>query len=147
MCEQASEIRAAAINLLARRDYSLFELNRRLSKRFDAPDLIEQQLQRLAEEGWQSDARFAEVFVRAQVAKLRGPVRIRAEMRQRGVSPALIERSLEQADTDWFALIQTLNARKFGSDYPKDPKDRAKRLRFFQYRGFGQEHINSVLPY
>lgn len=147
MSTLAKEIRAAAIDLLARRDYSIFELSKRLTSKFNDTDLISQELLKLSEEGLQSDERFAEVFLRSQLAKYRGPVRIRAEMRQRGISQTLISQSLEQSDVDWFALIETLNTRKFGDEQPQDQKARAKRQRFFQYRGFTQDHINSVLPY
>lgn len=138
-------VRAAGLDLLARREYSFDEMFRRLVRRFGDADLVQEQLQKLTDEGLQSDGRFAEVFVRSQISKSRGPVRIKAAMRQRGLSAGLIDSALAEADVDWFDLIQVLNQRKFGDSPPRDQKERARRLRFFQYRGFAASHIDAVL--
>jgi regulatory protein len=64
-----SQIRGAALVLLGQREHSRRELLSKLADKFNLPvDAIELQqcLARLAKDGYQSDERFAEVFVRSQ---------------------------------------------------------------------------------
>ena len=52
------------MDLLARREHAAGELRRKLNARFrDANELVDNEIQRLTEEGLQSDVRLAEAFV------------------------------------------------------------------------------------
>ena len=128
------------MNLLARREHSRGELRAKLCRRFDDATLVEDELQRLADENLQSDARYAESFVRQRVSRGQGPFRIRGEMRQRGLDEAVIAAAIEGADVDWSGLAESVSRRKFGQGPPPDRKSRAQRERFLQYRGFAAEH-------
>ena len=140
-----ADIHLAAMDLLARREYSLKELRQRLLKRFKDDALVEQQLQRLREENLQSDARYAGCFLRQRIARGQGPVRIRREMRQRGIAELEINAALEAEAPDWFALAEATCERKFGVLQPQNLKEKARRVRFMQYRGFATEHFRHVL--
>ena len=139
------DIRRSAMDLLAFREHSMQELITKLLRKFPGCEHIDSQLQQLATENLQSDQRFAEAFVRSRVYKGQGPLRIRNELRQRGIASTLIELTLEQAGVDWFAVISELSARKYGDAPVRDEKDKAKRIRFFQYRGFSYELIKHTL--
>lgn len=151
------EVRLAAMNLLARREQSYQELVDKLCRRFTYSEdseavaekiveqIIEQQVQKLTNDGLQSDERFAEMFVRSRIAKSQGPIRIMNELRQRGVSKNVSLDAMENQNADWLELLQQLSIRKFGEGPPENVKERAKRIRFFQYRGFSLDQINSVL--
>ena len=62
-------------------------------------------------------------------------------MKQKGVADELINSTMQQAETDWFALAIEVRCKRFGEQSPDDFKDRAKQMRFLQYRGFTHEQI------
>ena len=134
------DVRTKAMDLLARREHSRSELKQKLLKRFGDGDLIDQQLDLLAEENLQSDARYAESFVRQRFNRGHGPLRIRREMRQKGIPDADIEAAMKSEDYDWYSSAQSVLERKFGVEPAVDMKDKARRDRFMQYRGFIQDH-------
>ncbi len=140
-----NDIRIAAMDLLARREHARRELKQKLQKRFPDNELIEAQLDRLADENLQSDSRYAESFLRQRINRGHGPQRIRQEMRQRGISDAEISAALASEAPDWCALAETAYRRKFGSLPPEDIRDKAKRSRFMQYRGFALDHYTHLL--
>lgn len=142
---EPSEVRRAAMNLLARREHSAGELRQKLGRRFADADLVEAQVERLAQEGLQSDRRFAESFVRQRVARGQGPLRIRGEMQQRQLDDALIAAALEASETDWQALAESTLLRRFGGGPAADQRERGRRARFLQYRGFAHEHYHRLL--
>ncbi|MWJ27185.1 regulatory protein RecX [Halomonas sp. ZH2S] len=144
----AATPREAAIVLLARREHSRAELRLRLARKGHAADEIEACLDTLAEQGLQSDTRFAESFVRSRVMRGQGPIRIRGELFQRGIDKNLardaIDAVIEQERIDWFALAGQTLSRRFSM--PGDtPKERARRERFLASRGFDFEQIRYAL--
>ena len=107
---------------------------------------MEQVVDRMQEEGWQSDERFAQSFAREKVMQRQGRTKIVAQAtQQRGVDKALIEQALQRLEVDWFELCQQVYQSKFGSTQPSDRKDWAKRARFLMQRGFSQEHIKFAI--
>lgn len=134
------------MDLLARREHSFQELNTKLKRRFrDNPDLIVQELQKLSEQRLQSDSRMVEAFVRSRINKGQGSIKIRAELRNRGIADNLIEKGILDAEVDWFALIERVTERKFGNSKVVDLREKARRARFLQQRGFSFEQISAVL--
>ena len=141
----ATEVRRIALGLLARREHSGLELRHKLRARgFDA-DLVASVLQGLGEEGLLSDARFAESFVRARCDKGYGPLRIRGELRERGIDSDTIEACLDPDDIAWCRLGARVRNKRFGLSLPADLKQRARQIRFLQQRGFTGEQIRRVL--
>lgn len=135
----------AALNLLARREYSQAELRKKLARKFPDDDgAIETALERLIDTGLQDDERFAEAFLRTQVARLRGPVRIRHEARQKGIAEQ-INALLDAGDVDWYALARDAAGRKLGRDDVSDPKVKARMARFLAYRGFDTDQTMTAL--
>ena len=139
------EIRRKAMDFLARREYGRGELAERLEKAGFDPDLTQDVVQRLADEGLQSDSRFAESFVQSRINQGKGPVRIRQELKERGLAGSAIDLALEEADEDWFALARAVRRRKFGDELPGDFKEKARQMRFLQYRGFDADHLQSAV--
>jgi regulatory protein len=135
-----ADIRLAAMNLLARREHSVRELRNKLKRRFSDEVVIDEQISRLTLERLQSDARFAESYARQRADKGYGPVRLREELRERGVTEAEVDVALEQLKVDWRVLATRVMQKKFGLDAPVDIKEKARRARFMQYRGFAVEH-------
>lgn len=136
---------AAALRLLAQRDHSRHELAQKLRQRCEVDDeSLAQTLDALQQSGYLDDARYAESFVRAAVARGRGPVKIAYELREHGVDACIISHVLGQSDTDWWALAQFQREKKFGAALPADFNERARQTRFLLGRGFSVEHTRAV---
>jgi regulatory protein len=87
----------------------------------------------------------AESYVAERVRKGFGPVRIRQELRQRGLPDAIIEPHLAKSEQEWSSLMSALYDRRFGHTPPVDVGERARRARFLEYRGFPRELIAGLL--
>ena len=139
------EARKKAMDYLARREHSRDELYHKMEKagfeRNVALDAIEQ----LQRDGLQSDRRFVDAFIQARIGQGKGPVRIRAELCQRGIRDAMIQEVLAETEQDWYALAGDVRVRKFGADTPEDFKDKARQMRFLQYRGFEPDQVQSAV--
>ncbi|MEM8685156.1 MAG: RecX family transcriptional regulator [Pseudomonadota bacterium] len=48
---------------------------------------------------------------------------------------------LSEFDGDWYALAVDVRMKKFGPGPASDFKDKARQMRFLQYRGFETDHI------
>jgi len=139
------EARKKAMDYLARREHGRVELRNKLTKfGFDA-DISEAAIDRLIDDGLQSDQRFAEAFIQSRISQGKGPGRIRADLSQRGVSDSVIDDGLHEAEQNWWALARDVRKKKFGAQLPVDFKEKARQMRFLQYRGFEPDHIQSAV--
>jgi len=138
------EARKKAMDLLARREHSRGELLRKLAGAGFEPGAAEQAVERLATEGLQSDRRFVETFVQSRINQGKGPVRIHADLDARGVDAALVDDVLAATAEDWYRLAREIRARKFGRARPADFRDKARQMRFLQYRGFEADQIQAA---
>ena len=109
------------------------------------PAALNDVLDALESEHLQSDERFAESFVAARARKGQGPVRIRMDLQQRGVSPELIALHLDPRSPEWLSLAREVRIRKFGAEIPADFKEKARQMRFLEYRGFASTQIQSAM--
>lgn len=135
------------MDMLARREHSRLELSQKLSRKFsDQAQTIEEEILKLTHEGLQSDARLAEAFIRARTSKGQGPMKIRAELRNKGVSDDDMSRAFEECSPDWFSLALEVAEKKFGPGFEQqqDTKERARVARFLGQRGFSFDHISSL---
>ena len=139
------EIRKKAMDFLARREYGFEELVRKLADKGYKRTVVEDELARLSDEGLQSDTRFAEAFVQSRINQGKGPVRIRADLGQRGIRDGIVDGALENAPVDWFELAQQERVKKFGAEPPDGFREKARQMRFLQYRGFEQDHVQEAV--
>lgn len=125
-----------AVRLLARREHSRRELRIKLEARGFDPTAILPALDELERQGLLSEARFVESYVRSRCEKGFGPLRIAAELRERGVSDTLIDRHLDPGDPRWLSRARAAHARRYPGGATGDRKERARRVRFLAGRGF-----------
>ncbi len=139
-------VRRAAMDLLAKREHSNKELTQKLAKRFsNQQDLIGQELHKLEAEDLQSDVRLAEAFIRTRTGRGQGLVKIRAELKKKGVNEEAISLAFEECGVDWFELVRQVAAKKLGSEVaPGNFKEKARLSRFLQQRGFTYDQISSL---
>lgn len=133
------------MNALARREHGESELCEKLTRKGCDSTLVTQEVGRLVEEGLVSDRRFTESWIQAKRGRGYGPVKIRLELEQKGVSDHTIEACLEDLQREWLADIERVKAKKFGSEIPADYQERARQASFLQYRGYTFDQIRQVL--
>jgi regulatory protein len=143
MSEDKAAGRRKAMDLLARREHSRLELEQKLAARNFDPELVRAVLDELEQEGLLSAERFAESFVASRYAKGQGPYRIRRELAERGVESA--SGVIDDRRFDWDALARATRVKRFGAAPPADIRDKARQVRFLEYRGFGHEQIKRAL--
>lgn len=136
--------RLKAMRLLGRREHSARELSGKLRQGGVEPELTAELVESLAEDGWQSDPRFAASRIQNRIAQGYGPVRISAELRVAGLPDALIREAMAAADCDWTALCVDIYQRRFRQP-PADRAERQKRYNHLAARGFAGEHIRAAL--
>jgi regulatory protein len=133
------------VRFLAMREHSRQELERKLLRRHPVA-MVVQVLDELADQDLQNDHRFAEQYVRSRRGKGYGPVRIRAELAERGITAELIARNLDvYSNEDWQRLMTKVAERKFGGGLPGDRREMARRGRFLASRGFSSWMISEYI--
>ena len=137
--------RERALGWLTRREYAARELTERLLRTGFEQDEVEQLVADLQQKGLQSDDRFAEVFCRHRVGQSYGPLRIRAEMRSRGVDATLADHHLSQIEIDWFELATDLCRGRYGTGPVTDLKEKSRRYRYLSHRGFTSEQVQHAI--
>lgn len=133
-----------AVRLLARREHSQFELRRKLKQKGAPQDQIESILKELIENNYQSDCRFAHGYVRYRTQSGFGPLRIQAELRQRGVSTGLISEALSQSSDFWFDQLKALCERRFRGKLSENQQEYARQVRFLLQRGFSSAMVSRL---
>jgi regulatory protein len=131
---------AAAVALLARRDFACAELRARLLSRGFQTAEVTLAIDELAAAGTLDDGRYAQHYVAYHAGRGQGPVRIAAELRRLGVAAPLIEAALATGP-DWTALARKVCRAKFGEQPPGTWTQQARQARFLQYRGFASDQI------
>jgi regulatory protein len=139
------EARKKAMDYLARREHGRAELLEKVTRfGFDA-DVADDAVAQLVEDGLQSDVRFAEAFVRSRINQGKGPAKIRADLREKGVNDGATEDGIREAEQDWYALAIEVRLKKFGAERPVDFKEKARQMRFLQSRGFEPDQIQAAV--
>ena len=136
--------RGKALSLLARREYGVEELARRLAAKGVDPALAGEVVGALAQDGLASDRRFAESYARSRLDRGWGPLAIERDLRQRGLADGVIEEALAPLAGEWPERLEAVRVKRFGA-LPADLRDRARQARFLEYRGFPSELVRAAL--
>lgn len=98
---------AAAIRLLAGREYSVKELSIKLQRRF-SPDAVANVVAEMQAQGYVCNTRYGEAFCRSRVARGYGPAFIVRELEQNGLDSDLIDALLKSHEERWleYAVAQ-----------------------------------------
>jgi len=142
---EAQEIEITAVRLLTTREHSRKELLGKLRARGYAGEEAKAVLDGLARQGLQSDRRFTETYIESRVRRGNGPLRIRAELRERGIDEALVAEGLEVYAGEWWEALRQVHNSKYGAEPPADRREMARRARFLEYRGFPSDLIARFL--
>ncbi|MBF4520943.1 regulatory protein RecX [Acinetobacter towneri] len=138
-----SRLRSYAFAVLTRKEYSKNDLIEKLALYADNREEVIALVNELAQENYQSDQRLAEMLLASQKRKGKGPNRIKMALKNKKVDTALISEELKE--TDWAEQAYQLKVKKFGTEVAKEPKLKAKQIRFLQYRGFDMDAIMKAI--
>ena len=140
-----ARVRAVALRLLARREHSTQELTQKLTARGYQQQTVAAVIEALADRNLLSDGRFVDEFVASRVRRGSGPLKIREELRGRGVAEHLVDNALGDRRSEWLTNAEAARHKRFGTPLPQDFAERARQARFLQQRGFSAEQIRQVL--
>ncbi|MDO4450480.1 MAG: regulatory protein RecX [Moraxella sp.] len=157
---QTRYLRWLAFYYLSKKELSRFELkNKLLAKDCDSV-AVDELLSEFAEKGYQSDERCATMLVRESVRKGRGVQHLAKMLKKAGLDAkdfggmdtliamsdvesvadgTILENDDRSDEIDWLKLAVEARCKKYGDTPPKDPKEKARQLRFLQYRGFDMD--------
>lgn len=138
-----TRLRSYAFAVLTRKEYSKADLIEKLMTLAQSREEVLTLVDELSENNYQSDQRVAEMTVRSQVRKGKGPNRIKLALRAKHLDKSLVQEDI--AEIDWYEQAYQLKVKKYGFEVSKDPKIKAKQIRFLQYRGFEMDAIMKAI--
>ena len=142
-------VKGRALRYLAQREHSRAELERKLARHVQDTDGASAQAQiaaaldELSAHGLISEARVAESVLASQAPRY-GARRLRQTLQAKGLAPALVASTLQQARGTELERARELWRRRFGT-VAADAAERARQMRFLAGRGFEGEVIRRVV--
>jgi len=144
-----TDLYTAAINGLARRAYSVYEMRTYLERRAEDKDVVKGILDRLKKLDYLDDARYARQFVRLHTElRKQGPFRIARDLRARGVPDRHIEAALAErsAESNEGTIVRERLERRIKSlRGPLDERRVASLYRSLLRAGFSADTIRREL--
>jgi regulatory protein len=151
---KTQSLRLSAMNFLAIREHSVFQLKKKLQKKYFESDLysdedIDKLVLDLLSDNLLSDERFTEVFIRSKMNKGFGPVKINYELKSNGIAKHIIDENMNSKELSWFTSIEKAWNKKFSrvpaSHKDIDNKEKLKQSRYLYQRGFSFDLIDNFL--
>lgn len=139
----AESLRARALKLLARREHTRLEVERKLAADGGDPGEIAAVLKEFEARGWLSESRVTEQLVHARKSRF-GARRIERDLRERGVSGEAVSAALSGLKEGELERARAVWQRKFKRQ-PAGAAERARQIRFLQGRGFELDIIFKVI--
>ena len=138
------DIRKKLLDFLSRREHSFIELIFKLEDRVSSSQRLIVELEKLREEGLQSDERFTESFIRSRSIKGFGPEKISNELRFKGIEENLIKKMVYSQELDWKMILKKEFKKKYSQSMIYNIEDISKIKKFFFQRGFLIDEINEL---
>ena len=138
--DEPKAIRLKIMDFLSRREHSSREILNKMSNRVESKEMLLDSIKELIEDGLLSDERFAESYFQSRKNRGYGPLRIRNELKQRGIGDQLFFTLSNEVNWSKYAL-EALR-KKINGDLPTETKDVLKLKRFLNYRGFDFQDID-----
>ena len=138
-----------ALKLLARRDYSIKDLEDKLKSSGFLPSQVEEAVSKCKGLNYLNDDRFSEEFILQYRRKGFGPLHIKQKLKSKGLNIDIITESLaknycrsEELDACKCVLAKKL---RVTSDHIMGSKKKASLFRFLMGRGFHADVVRQVL--
>ena len=141
--KQKLSLKARALNFLSKREYSARELALKLQPYATENDDIEAIISWLQEKNFLSEERFVESYVRQRISRY-GNQKILYDLQNYHIVSPIIEEITETLKETELARALALWKRRFGKP-PQTIQEKAKQIRFLQYRGFPLNIIQKII--
>ncbi|MCL1623098.1 recombination regulator RecX [Moraxella sp. Tifton1] len=165
--KDVNRLRWLAFYYLSRRELSQKQLRQKLLDKHCNPQMVEELLVEFDQKKYQSDERCALMIIRESVRRGRGKHHIAQSFKNAGINlPYSIDELIGMADIpslsdgtiladddtpkdgiNWLKLAVEARCKKYGNHLPDDQKQKARQLRFLQYRGFEMSVCFAALNY
>jgi regulatory protein len=133
------------MDLLARREHGVTELSRKLKiKGFDS-EMVDEAIEGLLRDNLVSDQRFCESMINSRLNRGNGPVKVRYELRNKGVAEHIVDSVMDELHPDWQLSLISLIKKKYAGQLSGAPAERVKQVKFLASRGFPHDMIYSVI--
>lgn len=135
------------VNLLARREYSEFEIRCKMQEKAFSEEDIENTILYCQQKNWQNDHRFTENYLNFRAQRGYGLMRIKQELRQlKGIQSEVIEDVLMENEINWSEIALCVLRKKFPDFHQKqDPKSKQKIWRYMMSHGFSADDFGSLV--
>ncbi|WP_066159411.1 recombination regulator RecX [Hydrogenophaga pseudoflava] len=136
-------LKGRALRLLAGREHSRAELEKKLAPHEQEPGEVQRALDELQAKGFISEQRVVESVIHRRSARL-GAGRVKQELQAKGVSAEAVAEAVDRLRGTETERAREVWRKKFGEP-AADAAGRAKQMRFLASRGFGAEAIRRVV--
>lgn len=136
-------LKGRALRLLAQREHSRAELERKLRQHEAEPGELARALDDLQAKGFINEQRVLESVLFRRAPRL-GALRVRQELQAKGLAPQAIAQAVAELQRTEVERARAVWRKKFGEP-AADAQGRAKQMRFLTARGFGGETIQRVV--
>lgn len=136
-------LKGRALHLLAAREHSRAELERKLKPHEETPGQLAQVLDELQARDFISEARVVESVINRRAGRF-GASRIKYELQNKGLGAEAVADAVDRLKGSELERAQSIWRKKFDGPAP-DAAGRAKQMRFLAARGFGGEVIRRVV--
>lgn len=133
--QQAPSLMGRALRYLSRREHSRQELRKKLLPYAESDIELDELMAKLEAQSWLSDERFAESLVRRKSERY-GSLKIVEELKQQGIEGESLIEIKDRLKVSDAMRAWELWQRKFDSTITKDPKEKAKQMRYLVSKGF-----------
>lgn len=140
---QQLSLKGRALKLLAAREHSRPELERKLAPHEEAPGELAQALDELQAKGFISEQRVVESVLHRRASRL-GANRVKQELQAKGIGAEAVAEAVDQLRATEVERARAVWRKKFGEP-ATDAAGRARQMRFLASRGFGAEAIRRVV--
>src|SRR5690606_32005232 len=129
---------------LSRREYSEYELRKKLAPHAESSEELDAVMLRLKKENWQSDSRFLQATANVAAQKW-GALRIAAKLRQHHLSEDDVSAALRQLQSSEYERAKGVWEKKFKGEAYATPQEYAKQMRFLLSRGFSPDIVRKII--
>jgi len=136
-------LKGRALRLLAQREHSRAELQRKLAAHEEAPGELARALDELQAKGFIDEQRVIDSVIHRRAARL-GASRVRQELQAKGLPAEAVAEAVAGLRGSEVDRAREVWQKRFGRA-PDDAAERAKQMRFLAARGFGGEAIRRVV--
>ena len=147
MCDENELLKKAlayVLSLVAKREYSVFDIKEKLSAKFGS-DIADSAVEYAVDHKYVSDERYAEMFARYRANNHYGPKKIIYDLKLKHIDESIISNALENCDISFEDKISEYFSSKFDESELADAKYRAKVYRTLIGRGYTNDQVRDII--